>query len=213
MTDGTPERHDSTPTPTAPGTPLPPHPAAPPPYAYPTATLHSPAPVPAPPAAPRTGRGALITIAVLVVLLLAGGGAAWWALANEGTDDGGPLDHVEVSGGKLVSGDDEECDDTDAFTYNDCDTYDSGSDDTYEFDYEITNKGSGFANYSVVVNAFDEDGDFIGQTYIGSTHLAAGKTDADEGNFNEYDTFEDGRDVTDIESVEVAYVERRELAN
>ncbi|MFE6281963.1 hypothetical protein [Streptomyces sp. NPDC057877] len=208
MTDSTPERPDTTTQHLS----SPPPPAAPP-YAYP-ATVTVPPP-PAPPS--RTGIRALV-VTVVVVLLLAGGGTAWWALArDDGGDGGGAIDHVELSGGKLVNDDSaygEDCDDTDAFSYNDCDTYGSSDTDaTYEFEYEITNKGSGYANYSVIVNAFDEDGDFIGQTYIGATHLAAGKTDSDEGEFGEYDTFEDGRDASDIDSVEVAHVERRSLVN
>ncbi|MBC7269288.1 MAG: hypothetical protein H5T76_11270 [Streptomyces sp.] len=210
MTDSTSERPEATPTPTQttpipaqPGTPLPPQPPTAPPYGY-----------PAPTAGGGTRKGGLIAIGVVIGLLLAGGGfGAWWAV-NDGDDGGNPTGHVEVSDGKLVTDDNlygEECDDTDAFSYNDCDS--TSTDATYQFDYEITNKGDGFANYSVVVNAFDEDGDYIGQTYIGATHLAAGKTEAEEGTFNEYDSFEDGHDVSDIESVEVAYVERRSLAN
>jgi hypothetical protein len=191
MTENTPERPDTTP---------PPPPAAPPtaPQAFPvTATGRS-----------STTKRTLTVVAV-VALLLAGGGVAWWALADEGD----AIDHVEVSGGKLVTDDSdvyEDCDDTDEYTYNDCD---SDTDETYEFVYKITNEGDGPANYSVIVNAFDEDGDFVGQTYIGSTHLAAGKTDADKSEFNEYSEFEDKRELSDIASVKVAYVERVALAN
>ncbi|MGX1133753.1 hypothetical protein RKD49_005943 [Streptomyces glaucescens] len=147
-------------------------------------------------------------------LLLAGGGITWWAL----TRDGDPIDHVEISGGKLVAddsdsySDSEDCDDTDEFDYNDCD-YSDSEDEVYEFVYKITNKGDEPANYSVVLNAFDEDGDYVGQTYIGSTHLAPGKTDADESEFDEYTTLEDDRELSDIKSVKVAYVERMALAN
>ncbi len=145
-------------------------------------------------------------------MLLAGGGIGWWALAG----DSDPLDHVEVSGGKLISdsGDSyEDCSDTDEYAYNDCDSY-SGSDaPTYEFTYKITNKGDEHANYSVIVNGFDEDGDFVGQTYIGTTHLAAGKSDSDKGEFDEYVTLEKGHELSDIKSVKVAYVDRMALAN
>ncbi len=133
------------------------------------------------------------------------------------------MDHVEVSGGKLVTGSSEECDDTDAFSYNDCDSYSDSDEETYSFAYKITNKGDGPANYSVLVNGFNEDGEFIGQTYIGTTHLAAGKigtthlaagkTDADKGEFDEYVTLEDGHELSDIKSVKVAWVERMALAN
>lgn len=193
MTEGTPERPDSTP---------PPPPAAPPTltaaYAYPMAA----------PASGTKKRTLTVVVAVLV-LLLAAAGVAWWALAGE--ED--PLDHVEVSGGKLVTGDSdasEDCDDTDEYTYNDCDVETEG---TYEFVYKITNKGDGPANYSVLVNAFDEDGDFLGQSYIGSAHLEAGKTDADKSEFNNYSELEDERKLSDIASVKVAYVERVALAN
>jgi len=194
MTQGTPERPDSTP---------PPLPAAPPTYTavhpYPTAV----------PANGKRGRTLTVVVAV-VVLLLAAAGVSWWALAGEEDD---PIDHVEVSGGKLITSDSdayEDCDDTDEYTYNDCDT---DTDETYEFVYKITNKGDGPANYSVIVNAFDEDGDFLGQTYIGSAHLAAGKTDADKSQFSDYSELEDERELSDIASVKVAHVERVALAN
>lgn len=194
MTESTPERPDTTP---------PPPPAAPP-----TATQAFATPAPATATGRRPAKR-LLTVASVVALLLVGGGVAWWALAD-GED---PIDHVEVSGGKLVTDDSgayEDCDDTDDFTYNDCDT---DTDETYEFVYKITNEGDEPANYSVIVNAFDEDGDFVGQTYIGSMHLAVGKTDADKGEFNEYSEFEDRRELSDIASVKVAHVERVALAN
>ncbi|MFI1417681.1 hypothetical protein ACH4VX_06760 [Streptomyces sp. NPDC020731] len=194
MTENTPERPDTTPPP--------------PPTAPPTATQAYPMAVPATTEGRRPAKRALI-IAAVVVLLLAGGGVAWWALADEGD----AIDHVEVSGGKLVTEDSdayEDCDDTDDYTYNDCD---SDTDETYEFVYRITNEGDEPANYSVIVNAFDEDGDFVGQTYLGSTHLAAGRTDADKSEFNEYSEFDDKRELSDIASVKVAYVERVALAN
>lgn len=198
MTESTPERPDTTAPP-----PPPPPPAAPP-----TATQSFAAPAPAATTGRRWSKGLLIA-ACVTALLLAGGGVAWWALA----DDDDPLDHVEVSGGKLVieEGDSYElCDDTDEFTYNDCD---EETDETYEFVYRITNEGGEHANYSVIVNAFDEDGDFVAQTYIGSTHLAAGKTDADKSEFNEYSEIEDRHELSDIATVKVAYVERVALAN
>ncbi|MFE1440579.1 hypothetical protein [Streptomyces sp. NPDC058739] len=194
MTDNTPERTEPA--------PAPPYPSAPP--GPPLDILASPKTAPL----RRPGKGALIAAAAVVVLL-AGGGLAWWALAG----DGDPIDHVEVSGGKLTSDDNEDCDDTDEFTYNDCDSYSESDDTVYEFDYKITNKGDEPANYSVIVNAFDEDGDFVSQTYIGSVHLAAGKTDSDESEFDEYATLEDGHELSDIESVKVAWVERMALAN
>ncbi|MGJ3561788.1 hypothetical protein ACR6C2_40245 [Streptomyces sp. INA 01156] len=56
--------------------------------------------------------------------------------AGQGRRGGGgdPLEHVEISGGRLV------VDDTDIYSYNDCDT---DADETYTFTYEITNKGTG----------------------------------------------------------------------
>lgn len=184
MTESTPERTDTTPTP--------------PPLTAP--------PVPAMQTGRRTGKRTLI-VAAVAAALLAGGGVTWWALG----DDGDAMDHAEVSGGKLVVEDDSEyCDDTDIYSYNDCD---SDTDEAYEFVYKITNEGDGPANYAVVVNAFDEDGDFVGQTFISSTHLTAGKTDADKGEFNEYSEFEDKRELSDIASVKVAHVERLALAN
>ncbi len=202
MTESTPERPDTTTPP-----PTPPPPAAP--AAPPTATQSFPAPAPAAATGRRPGKGLLIA-ACVTALLLAGGGVAWWALAD---DDDDPRGHVEVSGGKLVTEKDdtyELCDDTDEFTSNDCD---EDTDETYEFVYRITNEGGEPANYSVIVNAFDEDGDFVGQTYIGSTHLAAGRTDADKSEFNEYSEIEDRHELSDIATVKVAYVERLALAN
>lgn len=172
----------------------------------------SPLPAAMPPASPgRPGRRALIVAAAVAVLLAGGGGATWWALA----DDGDAMSHVEVAGGKLVADESsEDCDDTDVLTYNDCDIYtDSDTDTTYEFVYKITNKGGGHANYYAIVNAFDEDGEFVGQTYITTTHLAPGKTDADKDEFNDYSILEDGHELSDIASVKVAHVERTELAN
>ncbi|MFE9926958.1 hypothetical protein ACFYQA_37115 [Streptomyces sp. NPDC005774] len=161
----------------------------------------------------RSGPGrrtlVLAVIAAVVVAFLAGGGVTWWVLGGE---DGDVMDHVEVSDGKLVSDDSDSayCDDDDLYSYNDCDT---DVDETYEFSYRITNKGKGNANYSVVVNAFDQDGDFVGQTYVGTTHLASGETDSDEGEFNEYSDFEGNRELSDIASVKVAHAERIALAN
>ncbi|MFE9937749.1 FxLYD domain-containing protein [Streptomyces hirsutus] len=151
----------------------------------------------------------LAVIAAVVVAFLAGGGVTWWALGEENTD---VRDHVEVSGGELVADDSDDayCDDDDIYSYNDCDT---DPDETYEFSYRVTNKGDGPANYSVVVNAFDEEGDFVGQTYVGTTHLAAGETDSDKGEFNEYSDFEGKRELSDITSVKVAHAERIALAN
>ncbi|MGY0071010.1 FxLYD domain-containing protein [Streptomyces sp. QTS137] len=120
--------------------------------------------------------------------------------------------HVEVSGGELVADDSDDayCDDDDIYSYNDCD---ADPDGTYEFTCRITNRGDGPANYSVVVNAFDEDGDFVGQTYVGTTHLEAGDTESDEGEFSGYSDFEGNREVSDTASVEVAHAERTALAN
>ncbi|MEV7995039.1 hypothetical protein AB0O67_24985 [Streptomyces sp. NPDC086077] len=186
----------------------------------------TPPPPPYPPAPPaahwqphsspprRRGGGLLITVAVIsavVAGLLAGGGATWWVLKSK--DAGQAMEHVEVLGGKSVVKEDPSdlggCDDTDDFTYNDCDP----ATETYEFEYKITNEGDDPANYSVVVNAFDKDGDFVAQTYIGATHVAPGKTDSDSGEFNEYSTLEDGHELSDIASVKAAHVERIALAN
>jgi len=177
-------------------------------------SVAAPLPPPAPPAPPiadrpprRPGKRAL-TAAVAAAILLVGGGTTWWALAD---DD--PMDHVEVSGGKLVESenslldDGEECDDSDGYAYNDCD-----SDTAYEFIYKITNEGGEPANYAVIVNGFDKDGEFIGQTYVSATHLVPGKSDADTGDFDEYSELEDGRSLSDIASVEIAHVERISLA-
>jgi hypothetical protein len=188
MTDNTPDRPDAATPPPPPATP------------------------PAPPTAGRPpcrpGKRTLIA-AVAAAILLVGGGVIWWALAD---DD--PTSHVEVSGGKLVEGenslldDGEECDDSDEYAYNDCD-----ADAAYEFIYKITNEGDEPANYAVIVNGFDEDGEFVGQAYVSATHLAPGKTDADTGEFDEYSNLEDDHSLSDIASVKIAHVERVLLAN
>jgi hypothetical protein len=124
------------------------------------------------------------------------------------------MDHVEVSGGKLTESenslldDGEECDDSDEFSYNDCDATTA-----YEFVYKITNEGDEPANYAVIVNGFDEDGDFVGQAFVSATHLSPGKTDADTGEFDEYVELEGDHTLSDIASVKVAHVERVALAN
>ncbi|NIL50941.1 hypothetical protein HBK87_10185 [Streptomyces sp. 2BBP-J2] len=189
-------------------------PALPLPVGPPTAP---PTPVPPAPGARRPGNRTRVITAAVAVLLM-GCGVAYWAL----TSDGDPMDHVEVSGGKLVDddsdsyddSDDEYCDDTDTYSFNDCDAdIDTEPESAYEFVYKITNEGDEPANYSVLVNAFDEDGDYIGQTYIGTEHLAVGETDADKSEFTAYGTFKDRHEVSDIASVKVAYVERMALAN
>ncbi|CAL9640881.1 hypothetical protein SUDANB176_06344 [Streptomyces sp. enrichment culture] len=189
-------------------------PAPPLPAGSPTA---APTPTPPVPGARRLGKRTRVIAAAAAVLLM-GGGVAYWALSR----DGDPMDHVEVSGGKLVvddsdsydDSDDEYCDDTDIYSFNDCDTDDDTEpESTYEFVYKITNKGDEPANYSILVNAFDKDGDYVGQTYIGAEHLAAGETDADRSEFTSYGTFEDRHELSDIASVKVAYVERVALAN
>lgn len=218
MNDQAPQHPESQPTISQPelvGSSQPPLPPAPPTqpggwYGAPSAPPTQPAGwYGAPPAAPRRRRGPVIG-AVAAVILLASGGVTWWALTRG--DD--PIDHVELSGGKLVEEEPTdsyggECDDTDEYSYNDCESEDS----VYEFKYKITNKGDGPANYSVIVNAFDEDGDYVGQTYIGASHVAAGKTETEKSEFDEYTALEDGRELSDIDSVKVAYVERMALAN
>ncbi|MFD8272017.1 FxLYD domain-containing protein [Streptomyces flaveolus] len=201
MSENTSERPEAVPTPPLTVGP----PAAP------------PAPVLPTPGARRPGNRTRV-IAAAVSVLLIGGGIAYWALSG----DGDPMDHVEVSGGKLVvndsdsydDSDDEYCDGTDIYSFNDCDADDDTEpESTYEFVYKITNRGDEPANYSVLVNAFDKDGDYVGQTYISAEHLAAGKTDADKSEFTSYGTFEDQHGLSDIASVKVAYVERMALAN
>ncbi|MGW1545053.1 hypothetical protein ACWCPM_33405 [Streptomyces sp. NPDC002309] len=170
---------------------------------------------PTPPSPPqRRGTGRLIVVALVsavVAALLAGGGATWWVLKSE--DTGKATDHVEVLGGKsLVKEDPSDlggCDDTDEFSYNDCDP----ATETYEFKYKITNKGDDLANYSVVVNAFDEDGDFVAQTFFGAVHLAPGKKKSGSVEFTEYSTIEDGKELSEIAGVKIAHVERTALAN
>ena len=153
-----------------------------------------------------------LIVATVIAALLVGGGTAWWALAGDG--DGDAMSHVEISGGKVIDSDnsllddDEECDDTDDLSYNDCD-----AESAYEYIYKVTNEGDEPANYAVILNAFDEDGDFIGQTYFSATHLLPGKSKADTGEFNKYSEFPEDDDVTDIASVKVAHVERVALAN
>ncbi|MFD9003392.1 hypothetical protein ACFV0T_20845 [Streptomyces sp. NPDC059582] len=211
MTDNTPERPATTPAPPAP-TPAPEAATQP---AFPTAPPAFPPPAfpppPFPPAVPqrRSRKRAFIACGVVAVLLV-GGGVTWWALMDG--DD--PMSHVELSGGKLTEGenslleDDEVCDDADEFDYNNCD-----ASKAYEFTYKITNKGEEPANYAVIVNGFDDDGDFVGQTFISATHLRPGTTDADTGDFDEYVELEDGHELSDIDSIEVAHVERVALAN
>lgn len=184
--------------------------------APPTPGAATPPPPPGTPPAPptadrpprRPGKRTLIA-AVAAAIPLVGGGVIWWALAD---DD--PISHVEVSGGKLVENenslldDGEECDDFDDYSYNDCD-----ASTAYEYIYKITNEGDEPANYAVIVNGFDEDGEFIGQSYISVTHLAPDKTDADTGEFDEYSDLEDDHSLSDIASVKIAHVERIPLAS
>ncbi|MFF0593707.1 hypothetical protein [Streptomyces antibioticus] len=183
------------------------YPTAPPP-AY-TGTPYPAAPHPPVPVAPRSSRKGAVALGVVVALLV-GGGTAWWVLGG----DEDAMSHVEVSGGKLTDSENslldegEECDDSDEYTYNDCDATTA-----YEFVYKITNKGDEPANYAVIVNGFDEDGDFVGQAYFSATHLRPGRTDADTGEFDEYVELEDDHTLADIETVKVAHVERVALAN
>ncbi|MET9132482.1 hypothetical protein [Streptomyces antibioticus] len=195
------------PTPTA-AVPQAAYPTAPPP-AY-AGTPYPAAPYPPVPVAPRGSRKGVFVALGVVAALLVGGGTAWWVLGG----DEDAMSHVEVSGGKLTDSENslldegEECDDSDEYTYNDCDATTA-----YEFVYKITNKGDEPANYAVIVNGFDEDGDFVGQAYFSATHLRPGRTDADTGEFDEYVELEDDHTLADIETVKVAHVERVALAN
>jgi hypothetical protein len=54
----------------------------------------------------------------------------------------------------------------------------------------------------------DEDGEYVGQTRIGTRHLSPGETDADESEFTSYGRFEDKHELSDIASVKVTHVER-----
>jgi hypothetical protein len=200
MSDSTPERPEVAPAPPLPATPP---------------TLVPPTPGGG---TSRRGNRTRLVAAAAAAVLVVGGGVTYWALSG----DGDPMNHVEVSGGKLVtdsdvdedSDDDAYCDDTDLYTIDDCDTDDDAEpESTYEFVYKITNEGDEPANYSVLVNAFDKDGDYVGQTYLGAEHLAPGKTDADKSEFTSYGTLENKHGVSDIASVKVAYVERTALAN
>ncbi|MEU3605997.1 hypothetical protein AB0E83_11170 [Streptomyces sp. NPDC035033] len=173
----------------------------------PAPTTPPPVPAPAPTAQRRLAKAPFIAVA-LCAALLTGAAGFWWG-SNGAADSAGPLDHVEISGGELTEGGaDSDCDDSDSFSYNDCDT-----DTTYTFKYKVKNEGDDLANYSAVVNAFDEDGNFLGQTYIAARHLAPGKTDSDEGEFNEYSTLEGDSELSDIATVRLAHVERTTLAN
>ncbi|MBB5934249.1 hypothetical protein [Streptomyces zagrosensis] len=181
--------------------------------AFPPPPGHYPWPGPhaAPPAAPRRRsiRGPLIAAAVALVLA-AGGGITWWALR----DHEDTMGHVEVNNGKHVSGSsdsDEECDDYDDYTYNDCDTEDE-PDSSYTFTYKITNKGGDYANYRVIVNAFDDDEDYVGQSYLATSHLAPGKSEADSAEFEDYN-LTGSNSADDIETIKLAHVERTALAN
>ncbi|MFE9763067.1 hypothetical protein ACFYPC_00825 [Streptomyces sp. NPDC005808] len=158
----------------------------------------------------RHPRKLALIAAVTVAVLLVGGGITWRALADG--DD--PMSHVEVTGGKITESenslleDGEVCDDADEFTYNDCD-----ASVAYEFIYKITNEGDEPANYAVIVNGFDEDGEFVGQSFVSATHLGPGKIDADTGEFGDYAELAGDHSVSDIASVKVAHVERVSLAN
>ncbi|WKX73323.1 hypothetical protein [Streptomyces sp. XD-27] len=159
---------------------------------------------------PGSRRTRLIALAAAVALA-GGAGIGWYVLA----DDEDLMSHVEISGGKQVTGDDtedEDCDDYDEYTYNDCDSEDDSDDDTYEFIYKVTNKGDGPANYTAIINAFDKDGDYIGQTYILVGHLKPGKSEADTEELSSY-SMEDDNEVADIATVKLAHVERTALAN
>ncbi|MER5498547.1 hypothetical protein ABT096_15310 [Streptomyces sp. NPDC002561] len=184
------------PTPVVP-TQLPPVPTTPP------ATAAAPAST----TQPRSAKSPFVAVA-LCAALLSGAAGFWWG-SNDADDSVGPLDHVEVSGGKLAKGEaDEDCDDYDNLSYNDCD-----SETTYKFKYRVKNEGDGIASYSAVVNAFDEDGNFIGQDYVLVSHLAPGKTESDEGEFSTYSTLEGDNELSDIATVRIAHVERTALAN
>ncbi|MCX4742046.1 flagellar basal body-associated FliL family protein [Streptomyces antibioticus] len=198
------------PTPTATAVPQAAYPTAPPPaYAGPPYPAAPYPPVHVAPAPRGSRKGAFVALGVVAALLV-GGGTAWWVLGG----DGDAMSHVEVSGGKLTDSENslldegEECDDSDEYTYNDCDATTA-----YEFVYKITNKGDEPANYAVIVNGFDEDGDFVGQAYFSATHLRPGRTDADTGEFDEYVELEDDHTLADIETIKVAHVERVALAN
>ncbi|WP_139062970.1 hypothetical protein [Streptomyces griseoaurantiacus] len=54
----------------------------------------------------------------------------------------------------------------------------------------------------------DEDGEYVGQTCIGTQHQAPGRTDADKSEFTAYGTSEDKHELSDITSVKGAHVER-----
>ncbi|MFI6892874.1 FxLYD domain-containing protein [Streptomyces sp. NPDC050256] len=101
---------------------------------------------------------------------------------------------------------DEDCDDSDNLSYNDCDA-------EATFKYKIRNDGDEIASYSAVINAFDEDGNFIGQDYVSVSHLAPGKTKSDENEFSTYSSFEGDNKPSDIATLRVAHVERVALAN
>ncbi|PZT77517.1 MULTISPECIES: hypothetical protein [unclassified Streptomyces] len=155
----------------------------------------------------RSRKTPLLAIATCAALL-AGAAGFWWG-SRDDSDSLGPLRSVDISAARLVEAEaDEDCDDYDDLSYNDCD-----AETTYKFKYKIRNEGDEIASYSAVINAFDEDGNFIGQDYISVSHLAPGKTKSDENEFGEYSNFEGDNKPSDIAVLRVAHVERTALAN
>ncbi|MGW5848440.1 hypothetical protein ACWFQ8_10910 [Streptomyces sp. NPDC055254] len=138
---------------------------------------------------------------VVTALALAAAGA-WWTVS-----DGDPADHVRITGSETADSDAKgkgTCDDSDEYQFNDC--------SAYEVKYKITNPGGPPANYTVTVNAFDDDGDFIGQSEFLTRHVEGDKTETETSEFSAY-AMEDGRTVEEIDRVTVAHVRRVELAD
>ncbi|MGC4945751.1 hypothetical protein ACLQ2N_05970 [Streptomyces sp. DT224] len=161
--------------------------------------------VPSP--SPRSRKTSLLAVATCAVLL-AGAAGFWWG-SRDSDDSLGPLSSVDISAAKLAEAEaDEDCDDYDDASYNDCDT-----ETTFTYKYKIKNEGDEMASYSAVINAFDEDGNFIGQDYVSVSHLPPGKTKTDDGEFSTYSNFEGDKEPSDISTVRVAHVERTPLAN
>ena len=168
--------------------------------------LAAPPPAPGAPGGPeapggRVPRTAIVAGAVTALALAAG---VWWTVS-----DGDPADHVRITGSETADSDAKgkgkgTCDDSDEYQYNDC--------SAYEVKYKITNPGGPPANYTVTVTAFDDDGDFIGQSEFVTRHVAGGKTETETSEFSAY-AMEDGRTVEEIDRVTVAHVQRVELTD
>lgn len=83
----------------------------------------------------------------------------------------------------------------------------NGYESAYKVTCQITNNGPDDADYFVVYDVLDKDGDYVGVAICAAERLGAGKTKTDEGTFRK--TPDANGTPEDVKSIRLQYVTRK----